>query len=236
MIGFLRGRGEAVFIILALALFAAGLATFLSRRGESSQRETANEDTRTAVGPSPGETVSVYIDSRKAELSKAATQDPQKTSIAVVSLVGYFKPTQVDSLLATQKLRALEAQWRLPIPDSKVETASVKATVAETMQQAVADAVAGLTDDVGQFETYAKEAALPEERAQFAADSHAGRQLIDALSADPALVFAVVVRGSHAALAEVSKSPDVRLVDLVPGGDVATRRFTALDPGKTDKV
>lgn len=235
LLGLLKSRSEVIFISLAVALFAAGLASLLLRRGDDVTNGDGGGSSRAAIGPSPGESIPTYIESRKAELVQRAQKEPKKTSFAVISFGAYLKPSQIDAILATQKLPASEAQWRLPLPGDPPQAVAVETSVAEAIAKAVAAATDELAARAQDLDNYAKEAALAEERAQFGQDAKAARQLVDALRSDPAIVHAVVVRGSNAALMEISKLGEVRLVDLGAAGTTPkSRTFLGIRPEQTD--
>lgn len=231
----LKRRSEVIFILLAVVLFGTGVATFLLRQGDEAGRGGGSSTPRAAIGPSPGQPIPAYIESAKAALAQRAQGQPKETSFAVISFNSYLKPTQIDALLATQQLTPAETQWRLPLPGEPPQTAEVTSTVAEAIGKAMSTVTVELATRAQDLDNYAKEAALAEERAQFAEDAKAMRQLVDALKADPAIVHAVVVRGANAGLLEVAKSPDVRLIDLgSAGANPQTHSFAGLRPEQTE--
>ena len=173
-------------------------------------------------GPAPGEPVAAYLADRGAALA-----DAHGTRVAVVSLTSYRPETAVTELVERAGGVEVEA-YLAAVPGGRPEVVrdGISSWVVETRAelQAERDEIAALLPTI-------EDPADP-----FVAGYTEDLVRLEAqlVHLDPAgdLVFGVVVRGDAEALRRLAQRPEVRLLDLVDGDDVATAN--GLRPEETE--
>ena len=240
---FVRRRKEVLAFAVGVALFVGG-AVNLTRNHQRTASDPlgaarANpphgaEAVEGHVGPEVGASVGAHIEKRRAELRKIATARPRDASWAVASFDAYREPEAVLSLLSGRTLSVAAFQQRVPaarfptetvpLGDGSIDDAlerragAAMAARLEERREALEDLLPTVTD-ASYRRVYEEEAARLDEAAKL-------------LRTKPATVYALVVRGSNDALAKLSRTPGVRLVDVAddPAATPGTHSFHGLLP------
>ena len=175
-----------------------------------------------AIGPLTGTDVRGYVADRQAALQQA-----KGVRVAVVSLGRYMTETQARAAVGGDVVALVAAA---PGGTPSVVRGSVADWVEQQKDSAKADRdqtqqllKSGVDDP--DFESFYK--------------SEVARltRLIDGITADATLVFAVVVRAPATQLQALAGRPDIRLVDVGSSGQVSGRAvFNGLRPEETDRV
>jgi hypothetical protein len=242
LLAYIRERPEVGFFALATVIFVAGIATFLAGRdgdAESEPKPSRAPPGTPRVGPNAGEAIPAYIQKKKADLEKAAAERRDETRFAVVSFIEYRKPKDVDDFLRGKKFSALTAQWRVPRPDFQPAEVGVSSDLTSALAPEIKKVIRARREELDGLEGYINSAGEdPAAVAVFREDAERVRETIQFLEADPPLVYAVVVRAANAALADLLKAPEVRLVDVAAdaAANPTTTEFAGLIPEVTDKA
>jgi hypothetical protein len=240
---FIRRRKEVLAFAVGVALFVGG-AVNLTRNHQRTASEPlagARPSGRQSagaveghVGPQVGASIGAHIEQRRAELRKVAAARPREASWAVASFDAYREPEAVLSLLSGRTLSVAAFQQRVPAPRFPAETVAVgdepiEEVLAEragaamaarlAKQRAELEEVLPRVTDAGYRRVYEAEVARLDEAAAL-------------LRTKPATVYALVVRGTNDALAKLSRTPGVRLVDMAddPAATPSTHSFHGLLP------
>lgn len=242
LFAYIKERPEVGFFALAAVIFVAGTATFLAGRvgdADSQAKPSPAPPGTPRVGPNAGEEITAYIQKKKADLEKAAAERGDETRFAVVSFIEYRRPKDADDFLRAKKFSALTAQWRVPRPDFQPAEVGVSSDLASALAPEIKKVIRARTEELEGLEGYINSAGEdPAAVAVFKEDAERARETIQFLEADPPVIYAVVVRATNVALADLLKAPEVRLVDVATDASAnpRTTEFAGLMPEVTDKA
>lgn len=198
-------------LLMGAAIVAGVLAVIVLVWPDGGAGDGASGATVASVGPAPGVPLAPYVEARRAALVEA-----DGTRVAVVSFAAYQTTESVTGLVDD------------PTGERAPDIAVLGTLVAlpgggPTLVGDVADA-----RQAARAEAEAQIAALDEliptvddpEFAEFYRAEVERYRAVAAAAEEPAVVFALVVRGSVAALRGIASVPGVRLVDLADGSDL----------------
>ncbi len=212
---------------LGALLFAAGLLTVLATRANQRASSQTIDPTVAASnaalarsGPEGREPIGSYIDRKRTLLVQRAGQEPRKVEQAIVSFTSYRKVGDVASFIKLNKLEVVAVHTRIPLEIFEpVEVAALGRSVTETVADAIGpQRIADLRVELKELESLLKDVTDPAFRAVYWEDAEAHRKAIALLTADPTVIFAVVVKASLGQLSKVASVSGVRLVDLPDPG------------------
>ncbi len=203
-------KARKVLVLFAFSLIVVGLGGLVTislrdSGGDDPQVTAGGSLAEAGIGPSPGEPLPEYLDTRRAALAAASGN-----RAAVVSFGKYVNEAQARS--AVGKLGVTSLLAAVPGGSPSVVTGGmaewVEGQVAENRSER--DEIKKLipTVDEPQFKKFYEEEVVRLS------------QLVDSVKPDGPLVFGVVVKGPAADLKAVAGAPDVRLVDVAPDDDV----------------
>lgn len=233
-------RVELLLFGAGLALFAGGLVTVFVASTPGGQQRPAPVSPSPSfprMGPPRGEPLAAYIERKRRLLRAGARDDPQTVMFAIASFDGYRTAAQVEEVFRPFGMAILEVHMRVPLPGFSEERSEVEGG---SIEQALAGKAAHIREEMTQELNALKEIIPTVEEANFRAVYEAdARRLEEALlllDSDPALVFAVVVRGSNADLRKLAAVRGVRFVDVAdpPGASPQTHRFAGVLPEDSD--
>lgn len=206
-----RRLGPVGFAALGLVIAVAGTAGWRASRPGSIDPGAAT----VRVGVRDGDSIPVYVGTSQAELDHLASGGPEV--YALVPLTSYLTPDAVAALLAgAGGVRPVTAYARVPLPRRQTEIIRL------ALQRAPDDLVAGM-DLVA-----ARKDREPGELAAAEAAAYRGHC---------ACVYALVVRGSPAALRGLARLENVRAVDPAPEVvSLASAVFIAPLPEQSGRV
>jgi hypothetical protein len=186
------------------------------------------------VGVHDGDSVPDYIERNRSRLAALAAAEPGRISYALVSLRDYLAPAEVAVVFAG--ISSVTAFARVPLPGKQTERVSLLAVRLPADLAAAMTAIAGRkVEDADSYDALAR--AKPEGalRDIYVANADLSRAEADAYRSACACVFALVVRASAAALAQLGTSSSVRTVDPVPDlADPGQAVFSPPLPEQTD--
>ncbi|HEX2052741.1 MAG TPA: hypothetical protein VHJ78_03310 [Actinomycetota bacterium] len=223
-----RRRPSLTIFLLGFLLFAGGLVSVIGNQitkaaGELPQpRGTTSAAAAARVGPKLGEAVDPYIQKKTSTVTERARSNPGDPTLALVVFKEYRTAGQVESFLRARRLDALAAQVRVPVRSFEPQEVQLEG-------RSLADAAGGMRRTVSReleiLEGVAASVKDPAYRAVYEKDVDLYREALAKLTAEPATIFAVVVRSTHSNLASANRSPEVRYVD-VPDDPTATLQDT----------
>lgn len=226
-----KRRPALSIFLFGLLLFTGGLASVVSNQIGNSARTLPEQlkvtpasraSPKDRVGPAFGEAVDPYIVKKKSTLTERAKSDPKGPTLALVVFNQYRTGAETEVFLKARGLEPLTAQVRVSVPGSKPEEVSLES-------KTLADASGGIRDSLKQeldaLEDLAARTTDPGFREVYSRDARLYEEALGKLAPDPATIFAVVVRSTHASLASTAKATEVRFVDL-PDDQTATLEDT----------
>lgn len=213
----------------ALLLFAAGLVVvglgglaYVLLWGGSADGPTLAASATQEIGPLPGAEISAYTKERTAALDQASGE-----RLAVVSLAAYADEARaraaVGSLTVTGLLAAPPGAAPSAVTGSLAEWADAQSAVSKEERNELVTLLP--TVDEPQFRDF------------YAAEVERLNKVIEGVSPNGPLVFAVVVRAPAEALRKLINQPGVRLVDIGSGPELADgAAVRGLRPEETAKA
>lgn len=239
-VGVLRRRPALTIFLFGLVLFLGGLFSVIGNSINGAADLPAQPETTPSVpagggrvGPVFGEAVGPYIEKERSTLTERARTAPRDPTLALVIFKEYRTAPAVEAFLAARKLSPLTAQVRVPVRNFKPEEVPL-----ESMSLAeAADAMrASVSRQLEVLEGIAAEVEDPSYKAVYEKDIALHRDALARLTTTPATIFAVVVRSTHADLANVARTPEVRFVDLPdePTATLEDTTFAAVIPEDTE--
>lgn len=226
----MRRRPALTIFLFGLVLFAGGLVSVIGSQIRGAGANLPATDATPApqasaagrVGPALGDPVGPYIEKKKSTLSERARSDPRGPTLALVVFKEYRTAGQVDAFLKARSLEALTAQVRVPVRGFRPSEVPLES-------RSLADAAGGmrrtLNRELESLEEIADQTEDPAYRAVYTNDLKLYEEALGKLTTDPATIFAVVVRATHANLATAARAAEVRFVDL-PDDPTATLEDT----------
>ena len=211
-------RPRALVVISALLVLAVVATIAWEADGPTVEADGIGDSIR--VGPQDGASIPAYVQASREELGRlsAAAPAPAKLMYALVTLAIYASPESVATLFRPHlDLTTWIAFARVPLPRRQTQRVQIAA------ERLPADLIAAMTQvadkksveaahytELAQSESSVDRRVLHESLATLAsAEASAYRQPC-------ACIFAVVVRGTPAALAALAGSAYVRAVDPAP--------------------
>lgn len=229
-LGLLRDVPQLAALLVAVVFLAVAGAFLLARSGDdrvaapppsaqtSATPRPSVTATDTVLGPREGTAIDGYLARAAARTAQVAAQDGEARLLALVSLNEYVAPQAAADLLAGVDVR--QAYLRAPSAGELAEVFEVPTPfeLASTLRSFYATTAAAKQEDAREFQGYADtigETSADETAAKraFVADAQRATAEASAFAADCACVFALVVEGPAAALAELSRTPAVRGVE-----------------------
>lgn len=237
----MRRRPALTIFLFGLVLFAGGLVSVIGSQirdaGANLPGDGATPATQASpagrVGPALGEPVGPYIEKKRSTVSERARSDPQGPTLGLVVFKEYRTAGQVDAFLKARGLEALTAQVRVPVRGFRPQAVPLES-------RSLADAAEGmratLNREVEALREIAEQTEDPAFRSVYANDVKLYEEALGKLTADPATIFAVVVRSTHSALASAARAGEVRFVDLPdePTATLEDTSFAAVIPEDTE--
>jgi hypothetical protein len=236
----MRRRPALTIFLFGLVLFAGGLVSVIGSQirgaganlpGDATPAPQSSAGGR--VGPALGEPVGPYIEKKKSTLSERARSDPRGPTLGMVVFKEYRTAGQVDAFLKARNMEALTAQVRVPVRGFRPSEVPLES-------KSLTDAAGGmrttLNRELESLEEIAGETEDPAYRSVYTNDVKLYEEALGKLTTDPATIFAVVVRSTHANLSTAARAGEVRFVDL-PDDPVATLEdttFAAVIPEDTE--
>jgi hypothetical protein len=220
-----------VTMLAWVVVLAVGAAAFWRFTRTDVTGPTFDDTVR--VGVRDGDSVPAYAAASRAEL---AALPAEPAVYALVTLTGYVAPAGVAPLVAgTQPAYAYA---RVPLPDRQTELVRLGTTRPPVDLLSAMAAVAERKDAAARTDT-GRAAAQTDARLRAIDETDAAveRAEAQAYRAGCACVFALVVRGTPAALRDLAGRPGVRIVDPAPEvRDPAHTVFAAPLPEQTGRV
>lgn len=234
-----RRRPSLSVFAVGFLLFAGGLVSLIGNQMDKAGSELpANREPEKSpaagarVGPEFGEPVGPYIEKKRSTVTERARSNPSDPTLALVVFKEYRTAAQVEAFLNARRLDALAAQVRVPVRSFKPQEVQLEG---RSLADAAGAMRATVTDQLETLEGIAERVEDPAYRAVYDKDVELHREALARLTAEPATIFAVVVRATHSALASAARAPEVRFVD-VPDDPTATLEdttFAAIIPEDT---
>ena len=232
-----------VGLAVIAAVFLAGAGVALARSGDTgppSPRAVQVEQESRVLGPQVGADVEEYLDATQARAARLSRERPEALHVALVSLDEYGRPEEVRALL--QGLEVQRAFLRVPATEAdEVLSADVQDLVGD-LRLLYASTATRKAEDQEEFLRLARsidpEYAEQEQFEEFyeRAARVAGQEAT-AYRTGCACLFAVVVRGTADALAELQALQGVRAVELAPRGvSLEELRVRPLAPEQTETI
>jgi hypothetical protein len=206
--------GTAVLSVAAVM----GTAIWAADRSGAGGDLTVGQVVR--VGVATGDSIPAYVRASRAELASLARATPSIETYALVALSEYVSPARLTPIVRGTSLSEVLA--RVPLPDMQTEIVRLPA------QRLPADAEAGMAAAADKKDREARN--YRARGAGVAGDGQAERELrrlyetgaavaqaeASAFRANCACLYAAVVRGTPAALGEITRRVGVRAVDPAP--------------------
>ncbi|CAN5832315.1 hypothetical protein BH23ACT12_BH23ACT12_09380 [soil metagenome] len=237
-----RRRPALTIFLFGLVMFTGGLVSVIGSqiRGAGNELPDAAGTTPATqasnagrVGPVFGEPVGPYIERKKSTLSERARSDPQVPTLALVVFKEYRTAGQVEAFLSARSMQALTAQVRVPVRSFKPHEVPLES---KSLAEASDDMRTQLNREVESLERVAASTEDPTYRTVYTNDVALYREALGKLTTDPATIFGVVVRATHANLASAARAGEVRFVDLPddPTATLEDTTFAAVIPEDTE--
>jgi hypothetical protein len=235
-----RRRPALTIFLFGLVLFLGGLFSVIgnSISGAAGNLPDQPDPSPSAegggrVGPAFGEPVAPYLQKARATLTERARSAPRDPTLALVVFKEYRTAESVEAFLAARKLTPLAAQVRVPVRSFKPEEVGLESRSLAEAADAMRDTVA---EELEVLEEIADGVDDPAYKAVYTNDIALHREALARLTTSPATIFAVVVRSTHADLANIARAPEVRFVDLPdePTATLEDTTFAALIPEDTE--
>lgn len=229
-LGLLRDVPQLAALLAAVVFLAVAGIFLLAQSGDdrvaapppspggSGSAQPSFAATGAVLGLRPGADIGSYVNRTAARTDQLAAQDPEATTLALVSLTEYVAPQAAADLLGDVDARAaylrapdagdLAEVLEVPTPSDLVRTLRGFYTTTAVAKQEDAREFQGLADSIeetSEEETAAKQA--------YVADAQRASAEANAYAAECACVFALVVEGPARALAELADNPLVRAVE-----------------------
>jgi hypothetical protein len=226
----MRRRPALTIFLFGLVLFAGGLVSVIGSQIRGAGAELPADESKPGpqssaggrVGPALGEPVGPYIEKKKSTLSERARSDPRGPTLGMVVFKEYRTAGQVDAFLKARNMEALTAQVRVPVRGFRPSEVPLES-------KSLADAASGmrktLNRELESLEEIAGQTEDPAFRSVYTNDVKLYEEALGKLTTDPATIFAVVVRSTHANLSTAARAAEVRFVDL-PDDPTATLEDT----------
>ena len=228
----LRRRPALTVFTVGLLLFTGGLVSVIGDRiGDAAgelppPRDPGEPDASQApgrVGPTFGEAVAPYIERKRSTLTERARSHPNDATLALVVFTEYRTAGAVEAFLRARRMEALAAQVRVPVRGFKPQEVALES---RTLAEAAGAMRRSVTRELEVLQGIAGRVEDPAYRAVYEKDAGLYREALSKLTTQPATIFAVVVRGTHASLASVARAAAVRFIDL-PDDPTATLEDTS---------
>jgi hypothetical protein len=215
-------------VLLIAVLFLAGTGAALSLRGPESVRvrQAAEREAQLpmSLGPAVGADIDAHFAGARDRVVELSRRDPDDRYLALVSLNEGLTPEEVGELLEESGLEVTRAYLRAPVPGEPEEIVfqtpgDVVAGLQQVFSQTAARKAEEQQDLLGTARTI--EPGTPEEEAfrrLYEADARIAGQEAAAYRSGCGCVFALVVEGDAASLAELLALPVVRGVEAAPRG------------------
>lgn len=209
-----------LLLIAIVLLMGAGAAVAMTSQGAAQAQEaTQVGSVPQTLGPAPGSAVAGYLAQSRAHAAGLSRRDPDGRYLALVSLVRQLTPQQSAELFTGSELRVSAAYVRAPVPRSQAQAVAVDGDVVGTLNAAFADTARRRADAQRALLQQADGLAAGDPfRATFEADARTAGLEASAFRQPCACVFALIVSGRAAELAELPAVAAVRGVELAPKG------------------
>ena len=240
-LGALRRRPALTVFAVGLLLFTGGLVSVIGDQiGDAAGKLPAPPERGEAkatpapsrVGPTFGEPVGPYIEKKRSTLAERARSNPNDPTLALVVFKEYRTAGAVESFLRSRRLEALAAQVRVPVRGFKPQEVRLES---RTLAEAAGGMRRSITRELETLQGIAGRVEDPAYRAVYEKDAALYREALSKLTTQPATIFAVVVRATHANLAAAGRAPEVRFIDLPddPTATLVDTSFAAVIPEDT---
>jgi hypothetical protein len=172
------------------------------------------------VGVLAGDSIPAYVQSSRAELAALAGATPHTETYALVALSEYVTPARLAPIL--HGVSVSEVVVRVPLPNTRTEIIRLSAerlpADAEAAMAAVADAKDREASDYRARRSAVSGNGQREQelRRLYEIGAAVASAEATAFRAKCGRIYAAVVRGTPAALAEITRRPGVRSVDPAP--------------------
>lgn len=240
---FARRNAQTLILAGAASIFLIGaVAAFVYRPGSSSDAPsiagTINALPSRTVGPNSGQDIAQYIAGRRSALDLAAHSDPRATVEAAVSFSSFKKPADAQAFIRRWSLTVTEVQIRIPLPGFKQESYAVSAgSIALAVAPGIGNSkIAALREELKSLEEIIPTVQDPEYERVYKADVDLHRKAIALLTADPSVVYVVVVKATNAQLKRAWTDPSVRVIDVDEAHSGARVTFRGIDPADGQTV
>jgi hypothetical protein len=232
-------RPDIALFTVGLVLFAGGLTTVIRAQlrppaGSRAIAEAASspEPKPDRVGPNPGDEVAPYLERKRTLLSQRASREGREPTFGIVVFSSYRKASEVEALMNSRRLQVHSIQTRVPLATFKPKDIALNG---RSLVDAARGERAAVNDDLETLERIVATAVDDNFRVVYEENLRLHREALGHLNEDPAIVFAVVVRGTNSTLRAASSAAQVRYVDI-PDDPTATPDdtvFAALIPEDT---
>lgn len=226
-----KRRPALSIFLFGLLLFTGGLASVVSNQIGNSARTlpeqlkvtpAARATPKDRVGPAFGEAVAPYIERKKSTLTERAKADPKGPTLALVVFNQYRTGGETEAFLKARGLEPLAVLVRVSVPGFKPEEVPLEDTTLAKASGGIKDSLEEDLDALKDLAVRTKDAGF---REVYSRDARLYEEALGKLAPDPATIFAVAVRSTHASLASTARATEVRFVDL-PDDQTATLEDT----------
>ncbi len=185
------------------------------------------------LGVHDGDSIPAYIDLSRLKLEELAAREPDRVVYALVSLRRYLSPDEVAAVVG--EVAGVLAYARVPLPGRQTERVRLDAIRIPADLASAMDRVAvRKEEDADRYTALADQQPAGTLRDIYTSNADLSREEAAAYRQRCACVFAIVVRGSAAALLTLARSPDVRAVEPAP--DLANASQAVFAPPLPEQV
>ena len=227
-------------LVVVTALLVLGVVVTMAWEENGPAVDADGFDT-IRVGPQDGDSIPAYLQASREELGRlaAGTAGPAEPMYALVTLAVYASPERVASLFRPHTdVTTSVAYARVPLPRRQTERVLLAAErLPADLVGAMSQVAIGKSQEAARAARLAQSEPGADRRALYESLANLASAEASAYRQPCACVFAVVVRGSSAALAALATETDVRAVDPAPEVTRLDRAvFYAPLPEQVDRV
>ena len=215
-------------LLLVAAVFLAGTGAALALSGPEQVRERQMAEREAelplTLGPGGGDDIDAHFAAARERAVELSRNEPEQNYLALVSLTKGLTPQETGEFLQESELEVRRAYLRAPVPGEPEEIVfQTPRDIVPGLEQVFSEIAARKAQEQQELLGTARtiEAGTPEEeefRRVYEADARLAGQEAAAYRTGCACVFALVVEGTAAELAELPALPVVRGVEVAPRG------------------
>ena len=231
-------RPRALVVVAALLVLAVVVTIAWEANGPAGDADGIDS---IRVGPQDGDSIPAYLQTSREELGRlaAGTTARAEPMYALVTLAVYASPERVASLFRPYTdLTTWVAYARVPLPRRQTERVLLAAErLPADLIGAMTKVASSKSDEAARATRLAQSESSADRRVLYESLANLASAEASAYRQTCACVFAVVVRGTPAALAALATEADVRAVDPAPEVTQLDRAvFFAPLPEQVDRV